>query len=80
LPLNMDGTHGPQARGVEKLGAALAATCDLPITYWDERLSSFIAEQRLAEAPRRRSRHADDLAAAIILQSYLDARAAGGAT
>lgn len=78
LPLNMDGSHGPQARGSEKLGDALAAASDLPVIYWDERLSSFVAEQQLAQAPPRRGRHLDDVAAAVILQSYFDAQRKGG--
>lgn len=74
LPLNMDGSHGPQARWSERLGAALASESGLRVILWDERLSTFVAEQRAAEDPRRRGRPADDLAAAVILQTYLDAR------
>jgi putative Holliday junction resolvase len=77
LPLNMDGSHGPQARSAERLGEALRTESGLDVRYWDERLSSFLAEQRLAELPRRRGAHADDLAAAVILQAYFDALPAG---
>jgi putative holliday junction resolvase len=78
LPLNMDGSYGQQARSAEKLGAALATESCLPVAFWDERLSSFVAEQRLADAPRRRSRQVDDVAAAVILQSYFDRQGAEG--
>jgi len=77
LPLNMDGTRGPQTSRSERFAAALTAVCSLPIAFWDERLTSFAAEQYALELPRRRrSEHVDDIAAAIILQRYLDA---GGA-
>ncbi len=82
LPLNIDGTAGPQARRARGLGRRIETASGLPLEYWDERMSSFIAESRLAEAQavasRRRPRHVDDLAAAVILQSYLDARRRGG--
>ncbi|HEY7296224.1 MAG TPA: Holliday junction resolvase RuvX [Dehalococcoidia bacterium] len=82
LPLNIDGTAGSQARRARGLGRRIAQASGLPVEYWDERMSSFIAESRLAEARaasgRRGRRHADDLAAAVILQSYLDARRQGG--
>ncbi len=74
LPLNMDGSFGPQAVKARALGRRAAEASGLPLEFWDERLSSFIAEQRLASAPGRRNRHSDDLAAAVILQSYIDAR------
>ncbi len=73
LPLNMDGSFGPQAVKARALGRRAAEAAALPLEFWDERLSSFIAEQRLASAPGRRRRHSDDLAAAVILQSYIDA-------
>ncbi|HLZ71277.1 MAG TPA: Holliday junction resolvase RuvX [Dehalococcoidia bacterium] len=83
LPLNIDGTEGRQAKRARGLGRRIAAASGLPLAYWDERMSSFIAESRLAEARaasvRRGRRHVDDLAAAVILQSYLDARRGGGA-
>lgn len=77
LPLNMDGSEGFQARRARSLGRRLG-TAGLPMEYWDERMSSYIAEQRTSELPgyRERRRHTDDLAAAVILQSFLDARAA----
>jgi len=78
LPRNIDGTEGAQALRARGLGRRLAAASALPLEYWDERMSSFIAESRAAAAAapgrKRRPRHMDDLAAAVILQTYLDAR------
>ncbi|HIQ06664.1 MAG TPA: Holliday junction resolvase RuvX [Anaerolineae bacterium] len=75
LPLNMDGSEGRQARRARRFAEGLAASVDLPVVLWDERLSTFEAERRWAEAGRR-SRQAealDAMAAAVILQDYLDA-------
>jgi putative Holliday junction resolvase len=76
LPLNMDGSSGSQVEEtysyIEKLGAL-----QVPVRFWDERLSSWEAEQVIAQvkgrSPRRRER-LDAIAAAIMLQDYLDAR------
>jgi putative Holliday junction resolvase len=83
LPLNMDGTEGPMAKACREFGAALAESSGRPVEYWDERLSTVEAERALLEADvsrRKRRQVVDRLAAAIILQSWLDARsnAAGG--
>lgn len=82
LPRNIDGSEGPQARRARGLGRRIASASGLPLQYWDERMSSFIAESRLAESRaasgRRGRRHVDDLAAAVILQAYLDAQRPGG--
>ena len=78
LPLNMDGTEGPQAAYVRDFGARLAKRHGLQIEYWDERLSSVEAEEILAAQPGRSRRAKGDLdrvAAALILQSYLDTHA-----
>ncbi len=72
LPYNMDGTEGPQARRVRNYVRKLQRVIDLPVTFWDERLSSFEADQLLAQRKRRRQKHNDDIAAAFILQSYFD--------
>jgi putative Holliday junction resolvase len=73
LPLNMDGTEGEQARKARAFARRLAARTGLPLAFSDERLSSFSVEQALASRGERRRRpHADDLAAAAILQAYLD--------
>jgi putative Holliday junction resolvase len=81
-PLNRDGSAGPQARRVERYAAGLeaalrAAGLDLPVTLWNEYLSTYQAQEALAAAGRRsRARQAglDAMAAAVILQEYLDAQ------
>jgi putative Holliday junction resolvase len=75
LPLNMDGSFGPQAVKARALGRRVAEAAGLPLQFWDERLSSFIAESRLTTVSPRRGRRSDDVAAAVILQSYIDATA-----
>jgi putative Holliday junction resolvase len=93
LPISLNGSLGPQAQVVRAFGDQLAARLGLPVDYWDERLSTVEAQRRLAppagrgrqnkggrstkgrQAPRGRL---DAVAAAIILQSYLDRRAGGG--
>ena len=77
LPLNMDGREGKQAKLTRAFGDALAHSADLPVYYWDERLSSFAADELLREhdvAPRQRRGRQDRLAAQIVLQEFLDAR------
>ena len=80
LPLSLDGTAGHQAEHVQEFVGHLQAATDLPIVLWDERLSTAQAERLLQMAPPR-SRKAraeqDALAAAIILQSYLDSGQGG---
>jgi putative Holliday junction resolvase len=76
LPLNMDGTEGGQAASARAFGERLVAR-GMRIAYEDERLSSWEAGERLAEAgrrPRRESGEMDSTAARLILQQYLDAR------
>ena len=74
LPYNMDGSEGPQARRVRNYARHLAHDIPLPITFWDERLSSFEADALHAEigGSRKGRSYNDDVAAAFILQSYLD--------
>lgn len=78
LPLNMDGSEGEQARIVRRWARRLANSltetlgATPPVIFWDERLSSHAAQSFLAGS---KSRTPDDaIAAAVILQSYLDAR------
>jgi len=74
LPLNMDGTAGPQAERVKAFAERLAAHLALPVELWDERLTTFEAQQALRAAGVSRSRRrqlVDQEAAAIILESYL---------
>jgi putative Holliday junction resolvase len=76
LPLNMDGTEGPQAAAARDFGARLAAI-GLDVIYEDERLSSWEAAERLEASgrrPERESGELDSTAARVILQQYLDAR------
>lgn len=78
LPLNMDGSEGEQAKSVRRwarrLMNALAEMLDAPppLFFWDERLSSHAAQSILAGSKLRAPD--DAVAAAVILQSYLDAR------
>ena len=78
LPLNMDGSRGQAAEEAEQLAARMAEATGLPTRMWDERLSSVTAERSLLEANltrRKRRRKIDKVAAQIILQGFLDARA-----
>lgn len=78
-PKNMDGTIGPRAREAEAFAAEVRRRFRLPVRLWDERLSTVAAERSLLEADlsrRKRRRKVDQLAAALILQGYLDARGA----
>jgi len=77
LPLNMDGTEGASARLARAFAAGLAAELEIPVDLFDERLSTFEAEERLRargiSAREGRSR-VDAEAAAVILQGWLEAR------
>jgi putative Holliday junction resolvase len=80
LPLNMDGSEGPAANSVRQFAKDIAADTTIPIIFHDERLSSFEAEDRLAEADltrKKKKRRLDAVAAATILQSFLDAKHGG---
>ena len=75
LPLNMDDSQGPQARIVLKFAEQLAEHVDVPIDFQDERLSSFGAEEKLQAMDFKRKKKKkllDAVAAAEILQAYLD--------
>ena len=79
-PRNMDGSRGPVARHAEAFAERLRAALRVPVELWDERLSTAAAERTLLEAGLRRDerrRLRDRLAAALILQSYLDAHRRG---
>jgi len=69
-PLSLDGTAGQQARRVEGFARRLQKSTGLKLELWDERLTSVQAERSLTGSRRRGP--VDDLAAAIILQGYLD--------
>ncbi|MDJ0638134.1 MAG: Holliday junction resolvase RuvX [Paracoccaceae bacterium] len=75
LPLNMDGTEGPRAQATRAFARNLSGLTDLPIGFWDERLSTVAAERALLEADTSRKRRAeviDHVAASFILQGALD--------
>ena len=75
LPLNMDGTEGRQAAWVRDYSAALAETLAVPVHFWDERLTSEEAIDILrAQGKSTAKGEIDAVAAAVILQSYLDSR------
>jgi putative Holliday junction resolvase len=77
LPLNMDGTEGPQATKVRRFADRLAAHTGLPVELWDERLTTVEAEETLrATGTKRHKRRGlvDQVAAAGILRSYLAGR------
>lgn len=79
LPLNMDGTEGPSAAEARKFGDAVARQLGLPVEYWDERLTTTAANRVLLEADLSRARRkavVDRVAAALILQGWLDAHRA----
>ena len=76
LPVNMDGTEGPRCQSVRAFARNILRLKDLPIAFWDERLSSAAVNRLLiAEADLTRARRADlvdKMAAAYILQGALD--------
>jgi putative holliday junction resolvase len=75
LPRNLNGSYGPAALKVQEFTAALKGAVTVPIQTWDERLTSVQANRYLIEAKVRREQRkekVDKLAAAILLQSYLD--------
>ncbi len=82
LPLALDGREGPRTQSVRQFAANLLREMDLPLAFWDERLSTVAVERPLKEAGmshRRRGRVVDALAAAYILQGALDRLARAGA-
>ncbi|HEY9019864.1 MAG TPA: Holliday junction resolvase RuvX [Paracoccaceae bacterium] len=75
LPRNMDGSEGPRCQKTRAFARNLSRLTDLPIGYWDERLSTVAAERALLEADTSRKRRAeviDHVAASYILQGALD--------
>ena len=75
LPMNMDGSEGPRCQATRAFARNLERLTPLPITYWDERLSTVAAERALLEADTSRKRRAqviDHVAAGYILQGMLD--------
>ncbi len=76
-PLHLSGETSPRAAKTEQFAAALGEQSGLPIHLWDERLTTHEAHQLLYEAGHKRQEHArvvDQVAATMILQSFLDQR------
>jgi putative Holliday junction resolvase len=76
LPRNMDGSYGPAAQKVREFADALKDAIAIPLKTWDERLTSTQANRLLIAGGVRRDKRkekVDGMAAAILLQSYLDA-------
>jgi putative pre-16S rRNA nuclease len=75
LPLNMDGSEGPQSKLVLKFADRLQAHVSVPVYLQDERLSSFAAEERLAPAnltKGKQKKRLDAVAAAAILEAFIE--------
>jgi putative Holliday junction resolvase len=80
-PLSLDGTEGPQARRIARCAEALAARLPVQLVSWDERFTTVAAQEILHRSRKRKGRRrarsegeVDAIAAAVILQSYLDSR------
>ena len=82
LPVNMDGSEGPRCQSVRQFAENLLARIDLPLAFWDERLSTAAIQRMLVDeadmSRKRRGEVVDKLAAAYILQGALDAMATHG--
>ncbi|WP_170592440.1 Holliday junction resolvase RuvX [Ruegeria arenilitoris] len=75
LPMNMDGSEGPRCQSTRAFARNLSQLTDIPIGFWDERLSTVAAEKALLEADttrKRRGQVIDHVAAGYILQGALD--------
>jgi putative Holliday junction resolvase len=76
LPIHFDGSEGTKAAEARAYGQWLHEITDLPVTFWDERCTTVAAESFLWDAGlthKRRKERRDQVAAQILLQSYLDA-------
>ena len=77
MPRNMDGTYGPAAEKVRAFVGLLGQETSIPIRTWDERLTTVQANRLLIQGNVRRDKRkqtVDKMAAALLLQSYLDSR------
>lgn len=75
LPLNMDGSSGPRAQATRAFIRNILAIRDIPVVFWDERLSTVAAERSLIEqdmSRKKRAERIDSAAATFILQGALD--------
>ena len=76
LPLNMDGSHGPQAKAAVIFADSLEKRLQKPVKMWDERMSTMEVERIMIAAGasrNKRKKKIDKLAAQVVLQSYLNA-------
>jgi len=79
LPLTPEGDEGDAAREARAMGELVAGRAGLPVEYWDERMTTARALRSIQEqggSTRGRKEDVDALAAAVLLQGYLDARRA----
>jgi putative holliday junction resolvase len=77
LPKNMNGTVGPQGEKVQEFVETIKEATGLPVTLWDERLTTVAAQKTLIAADVSRAKRrlvVDKMAAALILQGYLDSK------
>jgi putative holliday junction resolvase len=77
LPLSLDGTHGPAARAATKEARQLASVVGVPVEMYDERFTTVTAERGMLEAgldAKQRRQVVDKVAAAVMLQAWLDHR------
>lgn len=77
LPKNMDGSKGFRADACEELGRTIKELTDIPVAFWDERLTTVSAHRILSEnniRGKKRKNVVDAVAADIILQDYIDSR------
>ncbi|MGN6033056.1 MAG: Holliday junction resolvase RuvX [Thermomicrobiales bacterium] len=75
MPTSLSGREGPQAASIRAYAESIRAELGVPLDYWDERMTTSIAEQHLiASGVRRdkRKQQVDAMAAAVMLQGYLD--------
>ena len=75
MPKHLNGTKGERAEKTEDFVEKMKAVIDLPVTFWDERLSTVMAERQLIAADvsrKKRKGVIDKMAAVVILQGYLD--------
>lgn len=75
-PLDSEGMPGPAARRAERMAEAIRSQIDLPVELWDESGSTQAAQaarRAMGVSRKNRSGHLDEIAATVILQSYLDA-------
>jgi putative Holliday junction resolvase len=77
-PKNMNGTEGPRCEKTKEFKELLEKRTGLPVTLWDERLTTVAADRAMMEAGldfEKRKEHVDEIAAILILQGFMDAKA-----